>query len=343
MNNHNNTHNKNIDKKSSFIKILLIACLLLGFLAGIFIKDYCYRVNDIKNKPHTTRVNGYKFISPLLDYEVSPELKNAELSTLKNKLETLIKDSINKNKTLYVAVYFRDMLNGPWFGINEKDTFAPASLIKVPLMIAYLKYAEQNPDILNYNLVYEKGIESYIKQNIKPDEELELGKSYSIENLIQRMIEYSDNNAYFLLMNHINRDLIDKVYNDLGVSVPLIGNKEDFITVKEYSSFFRILFNASYLNREMSEKALDILSKSSFKIGLVAGVPANVTVAHKFAERGNLVNQTLQLHDCGIVYHKERPYLLCIMTYGINFEDLIKIIEDISSIVYKKIDNYYIN
>jgi len=28
----------------------------------------------------------------------------------------------------------------------------------------------------------------------------------------------------------------------------------------------------------------------------------------------------VQLHDCGIVYYPETPYLLCVMTKGWNFE-----------------------
>jgi len=233
------------------------------------------------------------------------------------------------------------MLNGPWFGINEKDNFAPASLLKVPLMIAYLQYAEHDPGILQSTILYDKEIEDFATQNILPDKKLELGKSYSVEELIYRMIAYSDNVAKNLLMDNINYEALDAVYIDLGIILPDSLEKTDFITAKEYSSFFRVLFNASYLNKEMSEKALAILSRATFRTGIVAGVPSDVIVAHKFAERGDLSNETVQLHDCGIVYHKKRPYLLCVMTYGRDFKKIDEIIREISEITYKEIDNYY--
>jgi hypothetical protein len=77
-----------------------------------------------------------------------------------------------------------------------------------------------------------------------------------------------------------------------------------------------------------------------YKDGLIAGVPSNITISHKFGEReltdekGNVVNQ---LHDCGIVYYPEHPYLLCIMTRGKNIDNLSRSISAISKIVYQEV------
>lgn len=333
-----------MEKIKFVVKALLAICLVLTFLTGLLIGINYYsfcRPGAAGGKDAIVRMKGYRFISPLLDYETSPELKNKEMLVLKHNLEEFIADKFRDNQAIYIAVYFRDMLNGPWLGINERDNFAPASLLKVPLLIAYLKYAEQNPEILHKMLTYAQEIKNEARQNITPDKGLELGKSYSVDDLLVRMVAYSDNIAKDLLLSSINADILDKVYTDLGIILPDIRNKSDFITVKEYSSFFRILFNASYLNKEMSEKALEILSKSTFKMGLAAGVPADIPIAHKFAERGDLVTQAFQLHDCGIIYHKERPYLLCVMTYGKDFKALSDIIKGISAIVYKNVDGYY--
>lgn len=335
--------NKAIERKSFIrikIKLLVAVCLFLGFFAGLFLGiNYC-RISTGNERPEITRSKGYKFISPLLDYETKSELRNKELIILKSVLEKFINAKIEENEAIYVSVYFRDLLNGPWFGINESDSFAPASLLKVPVMIAYLKQAEQNPEILQRNIVYDKIIDD-ISQNIHPDKALKFGESYSIEELICRMIAYSDNLAKDLLMENIDEDAINKVYADLGMVIPGIIKKTDFITTKEYASLFRILFNASYLNREMSEKALDILSKSDLEIGIAFGVPKDVVLAHKFGERRNLENGTAQFHDCGIVYYIERPYLLCIMTYGRDLKELNAIVEQISEITYETIDRYY--
>jgi beta-lactamase class A len=69
----------------------------------------------------------------------------------------------------------------------------------------------------------------------------------------------------------------------------------------------------------------------------VAGVPAGISVANKFGER-ELADGTRQLHDCGIVYHPERPYVLCVMTKGASFEQLSRTVADVSQLVYREID-----
>jgi len=323
--------------------VQLFLSLVLGIGIGLLICILYYRINIWKPEPEAKRLKGYKYISPLLDYETVAELKNREIFILENKIERFINEKVKENEAIYISVYFRDLLNGPWFVINEKENFAPASLLKVPLMIAYLKQAEQNPELLKYELMYEKKINDNVRQNILPDREMETGKSYSIEELIYRMIVYSDNNAKNLLLIHINEDILNKGYSDIGIIVPDIREKSDFMTVKEYASFFRVLFNASYLNKEMSEKALEILTSSTFEIGIKSGVPSDIEVAHKFAERGDKTNNTLQLHDCGIVYHKERPYILSVMTYGRDFYILVDIIKSISTMVYTEVDTYYKN
>ena len=86
----------------------------------------------------------------------------------------------------------------------------------------------------------------------------------------------------------------------------------------------------------MSNIALNWLTEVDFKKGMVAGIPLNVVVAHKFGERG--VEKELQFHDCGIVYYPGRPYVICIMSRGENMENLINNVRDISRLVYQHVD-----
>jgi beta-lactamase class A len=109
-----------------------------------------------------------------------------------------------------------------------------------------------------------------------------------------------------------------------------------------YAIFFRVLFNASYLDKEYSEKAMELLAQSDFNDGLVAGLPRGVIVAHKFGERGNLPGSSdYQLHDCGIVYYPNHPYLLCVMSRGNDIQHLENSIAQVSRFVYDEIDNQY--
>ncbi len=153
------------------------------------------------------------------------------------------------------------------------------------------------------------------------------------------MIAFSDNEAKNLILENLDNETLDNAYLNLGIEVPGLRTPDDFMSVKEYAAFFRILYNATYLNKQMSEKALEILSKSTYSKGLDAGVPPGIMVAHKFGERGFADSQVKQLHDCGIIYKKGNPYILCVMTRGGDFDELAKVISGVSSLVYTEFGN----
>ncbi len=323
------------------LKIALI--LTIFFLGGFALAKWVLPSNNQQaNNNKEIREGIYQFTNPLLECEIYQPSELQNIILIRKKVEALLA----QYKENEIAVYFRDLNNGPWFGINEKISFTPSSLLKVPLLMAYLKYAENSPEIFKEKIVYDlKASESVEKLSFNQNfvssyEQLKLGETYTVEELLIRMITASDNEAAILLYASMEPKAKNEVYKDLGLAVPQPEISENFIRVKDYATFFRILFNASYLNRQMSEKALEILSKTEFKNGIVAGVPSNIIVSHKFGERtfaSENDNNIKQLHDCGIVYYPEHPYLLCIMTRGEDFQKLAEIIREISALIYNEI------
>ena len=82
---------------------------------------------------------------------------------------------------------------------------------------------------------------------------------------------------------------------------------------------------------------MEILSKTTFKEGIVAGVPEGTVVAHKFGQFLSTTNTAdgVELHDCGIIYYPDYPYLLCVMTKGNSLDELKNVIKGISKITYE--------
>lgn len=286
--------------------------------------------NQDKSYDETHKIsNNYDYISPLLSC-------GNPASVQLNKLKDIINQQIYSYKDIkHVSVYFRDLNNGPWFGINQDELFSPASLAKVPLMIAYYKLAQDNPHILDQKLT--NNLSGYTdEQNIKPQKTITPNQEYSIDELINTMIIYSDNNSYELLKDNIDNTLFKQTFDDLGINIDkaYTDPSGDIISVKNYASFFRILYNASYLNEQMSSKALALLTQTQFNQGLVAGTEGQVKIAHKFGERIFQDNGEKQLHDCGIVYLPQKPYLICVMTRGQDFNLLSAVIKDISRQIF---------
>jgi len=259
---------------------------------------------------------------------------------IRPKLETVIIDKVNsfkKNQSIkQISVYFRELNNGAWYGVNEKEKFIPASLNKVPLMIAAFKLSEESPEILNLKFSFDEssGVFKKIDTSKTTDKK---EKIYNLYDVLEYMIRYSSNEtAGFLidLLNSFNKNFVDKVFNDLGIKPPR-AKEEYLMTIKDYASFLRVLYNSTYINNKNSEKALFFLSETEFKDGLVKGIDDNVVIAHKYGQISD--NKLFQLHDCGIIYFPGNNYILCVMVKGFNIDQMAKVIQGVSKAVYDEI------
>lgn len=332
-----------INLENKLVAQVLAGIVLLG--AGIFLGRYFSKQQPLPGlgtAPSNTviREGIGKYTNPLLECDQT-QAEFVELKPFKDKISEAVSYLEQDREVPAVSVYFRDMNNGPWFGINSEATFSPASLLKLPLAVAYYKLNERTPGIMQKTITYKGPDSSWpaIIQTIPPKQSLQAGQVYSIEELIRRMLSYSDNLSYYILFSNIQPEDLQQVYSDFNLNLNGPGAADDStVTVKGYSSFFRILYNASYLNQQDSEKVLSLLAGSDFNQGLADGVPANVSVAHKFGERELDGSPLDQIHDCGIVYYPTHPYLLCVMTQGLNIDKQISAIKQISSLVYQQVD-----
>jgi beta-lactamase class A len=318
--------------KKKFALTFLVA-FSLGVSVGILSLHAIshYKGNNDSEKRISLSSDCCRYTNPLLECEHF-QGGDITLDLVKSKLNLYLKNEINKNGVSDIAVYIRDLNNGPWIGLGEKKNFSPGSLLKVPIMIAYFRLAQGDPGILSKTITYSDRIDNPFQPHT-PDS-LKVGNSYTVEELIRRMIIDSDNVAKELLLKNIDGDDLLRVHRELHLDIPDVRKPADFISLKDYAAFFRILYNATYLNSDMSEKALKLLTETTFKNGIAAGVPADIEIAHKYGiwrPEGN----SIQLHDCGIVYYPHAPYLLFVMTKGTDLETLEKIAKDISRIVYE--------
>ncbi len=273
--------------------------------------------------------------NPLLKF-----VKFRELLPFRYKLEPLLNERIASGDATRISVYFRSLNDGMWFGIGEKEQFSPASILKLPLLLACLKAAEKDPGILKKKMLY-RNLDDKFHQNITCLNKPKPGEYCTVEKLLYLMIACSDNDAQFILSRFMGEDTILRTCRELGIVLPNNSEIHDFVSVRDIGRMFRILYNASYLSPEMSRKALKILCETAFDRGMQAGVPPGVAVAHKFGERVFPDTGEVQLHECGIVYYPENAYILCIMTKGRNLEILERLLRDISQVVYREVDSQY--
>lgn len=285
----------------------------------------------------------FSFINPLLGVASAPSTDIGLYTDIKSDISDYLEEEKDKGNLYDFSFYFKDLTAPLWYGVDEDKSFAPASLFKLPIAIIAFKQGGENPEFLKRQLVYTQELKD-LNSNIPGNEDstLLVGNAYTVEELIGVMLELSDNGAKDLLSTVIDQKYVTELFKITSLIDPAEAQSYE-ISSRKYALFLRLLYNGSYLKARHSEYILDLLAKSTFNDGIVAGTPSATIVAHKFGVHetaemvdGKTIAATV-LHDCGIVYYGEAPYAICVMTKGKNVESLIRVISHVSKMVYENV------
>jgi len=332
-------------RKISLFWFLIITVFFVG--AGFYVLEHrpkeiqiVTQSSDCPTYMNQIRLSsGYTFIHPLLLTDLTTE--DSRLLAVKSNIEQFISQKKREGVLTGISVYLRELDEGGWMAIYPDETYIPASLQKLTIMMSYIKDVEHNHALLDKKLYFDRHFENLPSQNIKVFS-LKERQYYTVKDLLQYMIAYSDNDALNVLYQNMNNETYAKLFTDVQLPVPNLETDDYRVTVKDFTKFFRMLYSATYYDQPaLSEYALKLLSESTYKEGMCKNLDPSITVAHKFGER--VLGEERQLHEIGIVYLKDHPYLLGIMTKGHDFKQLADVLSGISDIVYAEMKPPLVN
>ena len=272
----------------------------------------------------------YKLTRPILLVDLFDE--DSVFLGLKMSIQGLIEQEKAIGKLTSASIYVRNLGKGKWFSINPVEQYSPGSIMKMMILLTYMRMSESSPGLLDRTIVFEQHIDEGVNPTII-GKQLVSGRTYSVKELLRSMIVESNNDAAILLSQRKNDSIYVKLLKNLNMAVPLVGQQDYPIDVVQCSRFMRLLYASTFLTPEDSEFALELLSKSEFSQGITKSIPDSITVAHKFGERNS--ENGFQLHETGIVYLNNSPYLLTVMTKGSDQNTLKETLDEVSSLVYQ--------
>lgn len=280
---------------------------------------------------------------PLIECDVGENsAQKREITYFKSELDLLARNLEARLGVSKVAVYFRDLHNGPWVGTKQDTALASPQRYKLALALTALKQGEKNLAFFDRKIPYTGKEFSYddfwplpAPFRMKPGE-------YSLGDLVERALENNDPVAAELLFGQVDKKVLRSVFTDLSIGSGDPSAPEFTMTPEVLSRFFRLLYNASYLTKKMSETTLKIMSENVYKDALVAGVPRGTVVSHNFSINRikNDADETWQVFDAGIIYYPGFPYVLTVMTQGANPKAQIQAISEVSGFIYGKVENH---
>lgn len=305
---------------------ILYTLIVTSISLNVYLGYQTYVNKNFVVKPIATKENLYRYTKPLqkptIDSNVSENTNILHYMDLKPQMEAEInKFDTNSNTGLFL----QDIQTGAWLGINEREGFIPASLLKVPIAMAIFKKVERDEIKLSDTIkltkedideksgtLYQKGASSTL----------------TIWEAIKIMILTSDNTAKNVLKRQLNDEELNATFTHVGIPNPYQPQNGQVVSPRGYSRIFKALYFSTFLTAENSEKLLDLATDTQMENLISAGVPSEIQVSHKYGERPDGIS------DCGIIYHPYNPYLLCIMTRNTEPPEANKLIVNLSKIIY---------
>lgn len=271
---------------------ITLAILLIATVVYIFV----YARGDVS-------VREGQRLYPLIDVTRHLIPKEDFLPTLQ-PLRVRLRELVAAEPNLKISIYIEFLNTGANINLLPEERFIPASLSKLPIAIATLGTIERGIWTLDQVFTLEKEDIFSVSSDIYDEP---IGTKFTARKLLEDLIVRSDNTAYRILLRNLPGSEISGLAEAIGLDNLFDTNGE--VTTKEYSRLMRSLYTANYLSRENSQYLLELLDKAEFKDFLRSPVPEEVSFPHKFG--AGLDNHTY--NDSGIVYLKNRPYLITVM------------------------------
>ncbi len=257
-----------------------------------------------------------------------------------------------KNKARAIGVALHDLETGFRFSLRGDRWFHAASTIKVAVLLAIFRAADEGrlrlDDSLHVRNRFFSAADGSVfrvsqDRDATPELHAAIGRTAKISALAHAMICGSSNLAANLLLDFVGVEYARTVLGEAEVyGVELRRGVEDHgahergINNEGTADGLLSLLSAirgDFLAPESKREVIRILLEQRFNSMIPAGLPAHATVAHKTGEI------TTACHDIGIVYLPERePYIVAILTEcDPDKEGRREIVAAISETIYRSL------
>lgn len=253
--------------------------------------------------------------------------KDKERAKNKEKSEKIIKEfeeETRKAAGVY-GLYVVNLESGFSFGVYEDEEFTPASLNKLPVMLAMYMEAEKG----NLNLETKYSLKATDKRGgsgslyQKPQ-----GFVLTYRDMVRYMGKESDNTAFNIASGILGREKIEGVIKEIGMTDTRVSGEDQKTTPYDVGLLFKKLWEGSLVSKKSADEILEYLTGTIYENWLVAGIPKEVKVAHKYGRELHVVN------DAGIVFG-ERPYIVVILSKKVVEREADDTFPILSKIVYQ--------
>jgi len=307
---------------------------LLGGIAAVLLATVLARSGVGRQPPSPSRVGA-----------VTPAPSSTSVALVPRSVATAVSRAINPSgstgavESLHAIVdplqgtygiYIEDLTSGAHFGINDERPFIAASVIKLTIAVAlYQAEAEGTVKFATKVTPTDEQIRGFGTGSIRYDAP---GTSYTIDDLLMRLIRQSDNSAAAILTDLLGADKIQQRIQAWGLTQTYL--KEDISTAADMGKLLRLIYQHKVLTPARSLDLMGLMTDTDFEDRLPKPLPKYVQVPHKIGTEANGV-----INDVGIVVLPGHPYSISVFSDGTPGDEGTTTLQKISQAVF----NYEVN
>jgi len=235
----------------------------------------------------------------------------------------------------------KDLTSGETFFLHGDEIMPQASSIKIAVLADLYLQAQQGKLKLTDEYVVRQ-------EDLVTGSDIMLGLTPGVTRLTLRdlatmMVAVSDNSATNVLIHRVGMENVNAMLERLGLHATRLRRqmmdlkaasegRENVSTPREMMTLLETVYRGKLLNKEMTADFIKMLSTHK-ESSLLQGLPDDAVAASKPGELEAVRN------DSGIIFLKNRPYILCVMTTYLKDEkDGSAAIRKISALTYSYFD-----
>jgi beta-lactamase class A len=303
-------------RKQTAIGLLVTIVLGLMFYFPAEIKQWWQRFNSPEVITILKPIGDESDVSEIVGFKVKIKKKEDVEEVIGRLLEGLEGD---------YGVWVMKLDGKGQFGINESKVLSAASVIKLPLLVAYYQAADEGKlDPEEIYVLKERDRLEYGTGSMQNQPE---GTEYTYREIAHLVANQSDNMGAELLIGFLGgAKQIEGMINDWALTATSV--KEGGTTAGEIGELLMRLYDNELISKKSQKELFKNLTETVNEDRITAGVPTGVKVVHKFGSEEGIVN------DCGIVYGAE-PYVICMLSTGVNDAEAQEVLPKISRVVWE--------
>ena len=215
-----------------------------------------------------------------------------------------------------------DLSTGYHTGLNASASMPAASTIKIPVMVEVFHQLETGRFDLQKRVVLRTSDKDWGSGDLC---DAPAGTSYPVSELLEKMIDISDNTATNMLIRLVGRHNINHSMTNLGLARTRL--RDDIRTTgwsvrlelrtspSDLVRLLTLMAQRRLIDEWSSNEMISILEQDQYNTLIPEPLPDDVPIAHKTGSFFDTLN------DAGIVYTSDAPYVIAVMTTALPSQD----------------------